>query len=294
MNNSRAFYRYLPVYPEIEDWGSKVLDVGYTKVPANVAYPAPGHPEDHHFSWERGRKLSAFTFVYITTGSGVFDSNESGEMTLEAGDVFVVFPGVWHRYRPDLETGWDEYWVECEGPLLEKAVERMRLEPTNPVLKVGHDEALLREFLSILETSGKELPGFQAVAGAQALVIVAMIRSLAKIAREKGATTRGKLVRHSIVLMRESLGSSIDWSEVAKKLGVSYSSFRRSFRNETGRSPGDYFIEMKINRAKQLLALPGSTVQGVSQMLGFDSASYFSHLFKSRTGMPPSDFRDVG
>lgn len=294
MNDSRGYYRYLPVYPEIEDWGCKVLDVGYTRVPPMTVYPAPGHPEDHHFSWEHGRRLKAFTFVYITTGAGVFDSSESGEVRLEGGEVFVVFPGVWHRYRPDPQTGWDEYWVECEGPLLEKSVERMQLKPANPVLKVGHDEALLREFLNIMETIGKELPGFLAVAGAQSLVIVAMIRSLAKMAQEKGVTTRGKLVRHAIVLMRERLGSAVDWNELASRLGVSYSSFRRSFRAETGRSPGDYFIEMKINRAKQLLVLPASTVQGVSQMLGFESASYFSHQFKTRTGMSPSHFRNAG
>jgi len=41
MDSKRLFFRYLPTYPGIEDWGSRVLDAGFTKVDKNSAYPAP-------------------------------------------------------------------------------------------------------------------------------------------------------------------------------------------------------------------------------------------------------------
>ncbi|MDB6079919.1 MAG: araC 2, partial [Akkermansiaceae bacterium] len=247
MDSKRAFFRYLPTYPGIEDWGSRVMDAGFTKVEKHRVYPAPGHPDDHHFSWEEGRRLAAWTFVYITAGGGVFESEASGSEEIEAGDVFVVFPGVWHRYRPELERGWDEYWVEGDGAALEAAVTRAGLSPARPVLRVGHDEGLLKCFHEVIETIREEPPGFQAIIGMQTLVLLARLNSLLQKARESGATSGERIVRQAILLMRESLGEPVRWEELALKTGVSYSSFRRLFRKVTGRAPGDYFIEMKIN-----------------------------------------------
>jgi AraC-like DNA-binding protein len=287
---SPRFFRYLPRNPSADEWGATVLDAGHGTVPPGSDYPLPGHPEDHEFTWEKGRSLDAYTFVYITAGRGTFDSKASGEVPVEAGSVFLVFPGVWHRYRPESETGWDEYWVECEGELLEAAVRRSGMDPASPVMRVGHDDALLRCFLNIAETIKEEVPGFEPIIAMRSLEIVARIRSLLKICSGSGVTTPEKLVRQVQLKMREALGESIDFHQFAQQFGISYSTFRRIFKQETGRAPGEYFIEMKMNRAKQLLVADKS-IQVVAELLGFDSPYYFSRLFKSRIGRSPSTFR---
>ena len=294
MNQKRRFFRYLPAYTGMEEWGARVLDAGFTKVPPGVEYPAPGHPEDHDFTWENGRRLSAYTFIYITSGGGVFESEASGTTAISAGNVFVLFPGVWHRFRPNQESGWDEYWVECEGWAIDSAVKRIGLEAADPVIDVGHDDAFLRCFLNILETVEAEPPGFEAVVGLRSLEIVARLRSLQMIAAEQGFTPGQKAVKQATLKMRENLGSTLEWDELSKELGMSYSSFRRAFRKETGLSPGSYFIEMKMNRARQLLASTSKTIQEISDLLGFESVYYFSRLFKSRNGKSPSAMRKLG
>lgn len=290
MLQGQRFFRYLPRDPGAADWGAVVLDAGHGTVPPGSDYPLPGHPEDHEFSWEQGRRLGAYTFVYITAGRGVFDSTPSGPVEVEAGSAFLVFPNVWHRYRPARETGWDEYWVECEGELLDAAVRRSGMVATAPVMRVGHDDALLRCFLDIADTIRQEAPGFEAIIAMRSVEIVARIRSLMKLSGSSGLTAAERMVRQARLRMRECLGGSIDLDQLAGELGMSYSSFRRTFKAETGRPPGDYFIEMKMNRAKQLL-LARKTIQETADLLGFDSAYYFSRLFKARTGAPPSAFR---
>lgn len=266
------------------------MDAGHGTVPPDSEYPLPGHPEDHEFSWENGRCLGAYTLVYITAGRGVFDSEASGEVPVSAGSVFLVFPNVWHRYRPDRKTGWDEYWVECEGEQLEAAIERCEMSPSSPVMRVGHDDALLRCFLNIADTIQEEAPGFEPIIAMRSLEIVARIRSLLKVSNKSGATSIEKMVKQTQVKMREALNSSIDFHQLASEVGMSYSTFRRLFKQETGLPPGEYFIAMKMNRAKQLL-LADKTIQEVADLLGFDSVYYFSRLFKARTGISPSEFR---
>jgi AraC-like DNA-binding protein len=290
-DRSKRYFRYLPLYPEIDDWGARVLSAGCIETPTDSPYPAPGHPDDHQFDWETGRKLSAHAFIYITSGKGVYESDASGTSEVNAGDVFVIFPGVWHRYRPMIESGWIEYWVECEGPLVETAVAKSRLSAKEPVIHVGHDRTLLGYFSEIIETIQAEPPGFQALIGLQSTMAIARMRSLRQGLLEAGNPSDQKMVREAILAMAEDLDAKIVWEDLAAKLGVSYSSFRRTFRRITDRSPGDYFIEMKINRAKQLLAIPSRSVQEIAEILGFDTASHFSHLFKARTGKSPRAFR---
>lgn len=287
---SPRFFRYLPPAPDAAEWGGVVLDAGYGTIAPGADYPQPGHPEDHAFSWEKGRRLGAHTFVYITAGRGVFDSELSGEVAVEAGSVFLVFPNVWHRYRPDRETGWSEYWVEVEGPLIESAVRRAGMNAKSPVMRVGHDDALLRCFLNIADTIRREDPGFEAIIGIRSLEIVARIRSLMMIARSTGVTTPEQVVRRAQLSMRENLGGALDFEHLARQLGMSYSKFRRVFKGETGRAPGEYFIEMKINRARQLL-MADMGIQETADLLGFDSPHYFSRLFKARAGVTPGSLR---
>ena len=37
------------------------------------------------------------------------------EKRIAKGDVFFLFPGQWHSYRPFNNTGWDEYWITFKG-----------------------------------------------------------------------------------------------------------------------------------------------------------------------------------
>jgi AraC-like ligand binding domain len=41
---------------------------------------------------------------------------------VDAGQVIFLFPGVWHRYRPDEKTGWDEHWVGFDGDVARRWV----------------------------------------------------------------------------------------------------------------------------------------------------------------------------
>lgn len=229
-------------------------------------------------------------FVYITAGKGIYDSHVTGEIAVEAGSVFILFPGVWHRFRPIREAGWDEYWVECEGELLEAAIQRCGLNPSAPIIRVGHDDALLRCFLNIAETIEKEVPGFEPVIAMRSLEIVARIHSLMNAPKTEEASESEKIVKVAQLRMREAINKSLDFPALAHELGMSYSRFRRMFKKQTGYAPGEYFIAMRMNRAKQLL-LTNRSIQEVANIMGFDSVYYFSRLFKSHTGISPKKFR---
>ena len=81
----------------------------------------------------------------------------------------------------------------------------------------------------------------------------------------------------------------VEGSAQARHMG--YDQLRKRFKRSTGLAPKEYFLLLKINRAKELLMNPTLSVKEISQQLGFSDQYYFSRLFKHRTGTSPLHYR---
>jgi len=88
------------------------------------------------------------------------------------------------------------------------------------------------------------------------------------------------------------LDSKITLDEVAKELHMNASYFSRLFKKETGETFVEYVTKMKMERGKELLRWTNSSIEAVSESLGYDNKSYFAKLFKSLTGVTPGEFRE--
>ncbi len=77
-------------------------------------------------------------------------------------------------------------------------------------------------------------------------------------------------------------------ADVAKYCSVSESGFYSTFKELTGRTPGEEKNAIKIQRCKELLTVEGLNVEQVSEKMGFSSSSYFRKFFKKHTGQSPS------
>lgn len=81
-------------------------------------------------------------------------------------------------------------------------------------------------------------------------------------------------------------------STLAKDTGVSEVHFRRCFKAAYGVSPIEYINALKLSHAKELLQYSTESVESVSFRSGFADPSYFSRLFKQKTGFTPTEYRE--
>jgi len=290
MNNlNKAWSCYLPQSPDAEEWGLFVLDAGYTVIPPNTPYPPGQHPDDH-MSVTSGRTLDSFTLVYITRGGGTFESRSGGEHPISEGDLFIVHPGEWHRYKPAPETGWDEYWVEFDGEQARRIMRNEAFSLKKPALHLGADDQILRLFIEIAEATQTQPPGFEHIIASQTSQIVARI--LANL-RYSSAETREMetLIRRARLHIMKHADQTIEFQKLARELGISYSAFRHRFKQTTGLPPGQYQAQIRLNKARRLLRNSPLSVSAIAEQLGFESIYYFSRLFKTKTGRSPLHYR---
>lgn len=283
-------FKYLTISEEDNFWGLFLNVAGSANVLPNINYPSSSHPSEYFFTWEEGRILNEFQINFITEGTGVLE-NKYGVFPLKQGSIFITFPGVWHRYKPNSKTGWSENYVGFDGEMARKLISKPQFSPNEPVFNFGIKEELLDSFLKIYDLVEKEQPGFQQIASGMILKLLGYIVSFEK---QKGFSGKpiAKVIESIRFEMRQKMDEEINLKELAEKHYVSYSFFRKMFKKYTGVSPGQYHLQLRITRAKELLISSDKSIKEISYELGFQSIFYFSNLFKKKEGVTPSHFRN--
>lgn len=285
------YRKYLMVFEQDKNWGFYVNNLGRTIFEKNLDYPSKDHPDNYVFTWDKGRTLDEFHLVLITKGEGVFESKETGIIKISDGDVFLLFPGVWHRYKPLKKTGWTERWVGFSGEIAQQFLSNGFFTPNEPIISKCNKPAVLNHFNALFKLFDEESFGFQRLASGICLQLMAELYNIKQGGNK--IEDLNSMVSRAKSLMYQNIYKSIDLEKIASKLGVSYSKFRMDFKKQTGVSPLQYYLLLKIEKSKELLLNTNKNQKEIAFELGFESDYYFNRLFKQKTGLAPGHFRNI-
>lgn len=286
-------FKYLIVNDKDRKFGMSVNTVGFQSILPDSPYPVSDHPSGYFFNAVKGRILREYQFLYITKGKGVLTFDNETEISIGKGILFIIFPGQWHTYHPSPKTGWNEYYIGFEGPIIDNIVDNSFISKENQVLEVGLNEELVNLFSRALEIAELDKTSANQYLSGIVLHIFGLVLSVSqnKIFEEGDVIQK---IEQAKIIMNENIFKSIDPEELAEKLNTSYSWFRKVFKDYTGYAPAKYFQELKIRKAKQLLVETSHTVKEISFMLDYNSTEHFFSLFKKMTGYTPLEYRCYG
>ncbi|MDR0844609.1 MAG: AraC family transcriptional regulator [Tannerella sp.] len=282
--------RYLTINATDEDWGIVVTTIGYQFISPQGHYPLSRHPETYNFSPQNRRTLNEYQLIYITKGSGYFSSQSVKKQKINEGTILFLFPGEWHSYYPDSDTGWNEYWVGFRGPHIDKRIENHFFNKESPLFQVGYSSTIIRLYEDILDIAKKERTGYQQMISSMVLHIMGLIYYLQKNSLFKDSYIESKIFE-ARQLIKDNIEGALSQETIAAKLGLGYSWFRRMFKDYTGVSPAQYQLHHKLLRAKELLTDTSMNISEVAYALHFENAGQFSTFFRKKEGLTPSQFR---
>lgn len=98
-----------------------------------------------------------------------------------------------------------------------------------------------------------------------------------------------KYFENAIAYLKNNTDKKLSVSAIAQNLKMSESNLKKIFKDFTGTGVIDYFIKLKINRAKAML-LNGLSSKECAKALGFEEQNYFSTVFKKETGLSPKNW----
>ncbi|HZZ58425.1 MAG TPA: AraC family transcriptional regulator [Opitutaceae bacterium] len=278
--------------PRDDAWGTTVSGAGSYHAPAGKPYPPDGHPPDHGFRWEDGRVLGAYQLLFIRSGEGRFESGPTGARPVKAGQVLVLFPHVWHRYRPAPAIGWHEEWIELRGSIPSALQKNGVIAPEQAVLTPAETQTVALLFHRTVDLYAGDRTRPDPLAAAWALELLARLAR-----RREGARSPRRIalaVARAESLLAETAGAPPSLEPLARSLGVAYSYFRREFKAATGVAPGQYARRIRLERARRLLGTTPISVKQLAEQLGFSSEFHFSAAFKRQFGVAPANWRARG
>ena len=125
-------------------------------------------------------------------------------------------------------------------------------------------------------------------------IIIELLRNLDNNAREKmnrrEVGSRLSILR-VVEYLHDNYNQDLTNEELINIANLSPYYFIRLFKKETGRTPQQYLVELKIDKAKELLSFSNYSVTEICFLCGFSEHSHFSRVFKKVTGQTPLNYR---
>ena len=250
------------------------------------------YPNAKNHYTERKQGFSDNILFFCSKGKGSYTISGT-KYTVKANQFFILPAHVPHSYEADKQMPWSIYWTHFAGNALAKL---NRLPCANactiPSLAKNAEEieSVFKSILYTLERGFAIDHLIKANMELQQLLSLVLFNHL-NIKQEKFTDIHQTIIEKAISLMRENVNGYLSNKSIADKLGYSQVQLYRIFKERTGFSPIDYYINLKIQEASHLLTLSNLKVKDVASKLGYEDVYYFSRLFKKKMGYSPHEYQ---
>ncbi|WAC39786.1 AraC family transcriptional regulator [Pedobacter sp. SL55] len=243
-----------------------------------------------HFR-ERKKGCDDNIFIYCTQGKGHFIIDDKKfEIT---ANQFLLVPATdkYLRYWADSDDPWTIYWLHYRGSDLDEFNNSLKIRLHNGPIQIPFNQKALDIWSTIYQSleMGYSIENLcNATFCLYHFLATFVFIDKHILIEEKGSSD---IVADAILYMKSEINKKLSVEDISGKYNLSGSHFSSLFRKNTGMSPIDYFIHLKMQKACQLLYASDDKIKIVALQLGYDDQYYFSRTFKKQMGISPEQYR---
>lgn len=236
---------------------------------------------------EREEGADQYILIYCTEGKGIIEV-EDQIYRLEKSDAFCIPRNVRHKYYADEKEPWSILWVHFKGdntnyfPLEERKIVHINSRHSDNRMMV-----LFNLLFRVLERN-YTIGNFIYISQVLSLILSEIYF------REKvdESSVQDRHVTMVIRYMYQHLRENLTLEEISEEVQLSKSYLNAVFKAQTGKSPVEFFIHLKMQEACKLLKSTDYYIYEVSSELGYTDQYYFSRIFKKVVGVSPKDYKN--
>lgn len=245
-----------------------------------------------HFRYSADYRLNrssydSFLIMFVKKGAC---SISVGSQTFPATENQIVMLDCYQPHSYSTSTGWEALWLHFDGSSSREYFQ-MIAEEHGPVITLNdtfRSEKYLNKIYQIFRSSSSVK---------EALVSQYITNILTELLVSRADSTRhsqqSDIIEETTAYMNEHLTEALTLEDLAARASLSPYYFTRLFKKETGFTPHEYLIAIRINSAKFLLKTTGISIKEICFCTGFGNESSFCTTFKKWECMTPSEYRSA-
>ncbi|WP_339735068.1 AraC family transcriptional regulator [uncultured Sunxiuqinia sp.] len=259
--------------------GLYISDIGF--------YP---HARTHYRKRKAG--INENILIYCIDGAGSIHIG-TNVYELQANHYFVIPAHEAHAYWASERFPWSIYWIHFGGErsfLFNEFFGKVTPIEQSSKSRIDDRINLFNELLRALE-SGFSIQNMN-YANLCLNSLLASFFFVDTFRAVKGQKSSDP-VDQVILLMQKTINKNLKISDLSTHVNLSESHLSKIFRNKTGSSPLDYFINLKMQEAIRLLTNQSLKIKEVAYRLGYNDPYYFTRIFTKHIGSSPASFVKV-
>ncbi len=287
------------------------MKADYVKTRPKTVINIPRIVTIHYYEFGRnfmfeGESHNFWEMVYVDKGC-VQIQRDMETLTLRQGELLFHEPNEFHSIR-SLESSPNIFVIsfDCTSPAMAHFVRyRALLDKT---LKT-YLSSIIKEAENtyIIPKNDPDLKKLKlktsALLGGEQLIKTYLEQFLIFLLRSITATTSAPsfpkkeadtdpLVQEIRQYLSNRIGENFRVEMLCHKFGYSRSYLSRHFQSKTGQTLASYAMSLKVDEAKRLIRETDLNFAEISTRLSFENPQYFSRVFKKKTGMTPTEFKN--
>ena len=216
---------------------------------------------------------------FVVSGKGVFRTAR-GEYHLGKNDVFIIRPYEITYYEADKDDPWEYMWIGFTSDV------------NLPKGLVKNDTIYAPFFIDNFQSCINAEDASSSVKGFEAHMCSQIWDMISKLEKQQTPTSEfsERYIRAAINIMETEYNSGVTVEDISERLHLNRSYFSTLFKKVMGRSPGEYMIALKMEKAVELLCIKRLGVSVTATSVGYPDVFSFSRAFKGYYGVSPTEY----
>lgn len=242
------------------------------------------------FAWGPGVK-GQYKIMFIHSGQGVYQL-DGHTFHLQKGQGFIVYDDILCYMEADRTDPWVYSWVAFTGSGIPSLFEHVQISLRSPIFQFAplfwsdpyldklsdeHIDLMMAELLR-QSTLNRFLADW-----------IAMLVTTKQYRLE--TRPQDGYIRKAIEFIRTNYNQKITIAEIANMIGIDRVYLSVLFKESLQVSPQQYLLNLRMEKAGELLSNSQITVGEVANSVGYSDPLLFSKMFKRVKGLSPSHFR---
>ncbi len=230
-----------------------------------------------------------YQLLYVAQGLASF--NVGGKQNqVTSGQIVLYYPFERQEYSYTQSEITDVYWIHFTGSNVSGYLKKLGLFNEH-IYQVYQQNEYLFLFRNIMKELQLKRANYIDLSNAYFKELLLLMSRRIQENQERYDKNNEELIKSTVEMFNFNYNSPITISEYARQNNISDCWFTKLFKKRMGMTPQNYLINIRINKAKELLISSAYNVAEISEIVGYQNPLYFSRLFKKYTSYSPTEYR---